>query len=90
MLTVDTLQSADDVAKGHRFPVIGHKVGQNTGTKSDLLVEVALSEAVMAELELGRVDILKVGIEDTEGVEFSDVMSANLVGANEELDLERR
>lgn len=41
----------------------------------------------MAKFEFRRVDVLEVGIENSEGVEFCDVMSTDLVGTDEKLHL---
>ena len=62
-------------------------MGQDTGTEGDLLVEVALVEAEMAQLELWRDVCAEVGIEDTEWVEIGDVVSSYLVCTDEQLDL---
>ena len=65
-------------------------MGEDAGAEGDLLVEIALREAVAAQLELGRVRRVQVRVEDTEGVEVRNVVAAHLVCADEELDLTRR
>lgn len=87
ILTVKTLESLDDLAKSHCFAVVGGKVGEDTGAEGDLFVEVALGEAVMAELELGGSDTGEISVEDTEGIEVGDMVAANLESTDEELDL---
>ena len=41
---------------------------KNTRAQCDLLVEIALRETVLAELEFGGFDISQVGVQDTKGV----------------------
>lgn len=60
---------------------------ENTRPKSNLLVQIFLSKTVVTELELRRPDVLQVGVEDTKRIEISDVMTSNLVGSDEQLNL---
>ena len=60
---------------------------ENTRPKSNLLIQIFLGKAVVAEFELRRPDILQVGVEDTQRIEISDVMASNLVGSDEQLNL---
>jgi len=60
---------------------------ENTRTESDIFVEVALSEAVATELELGWVDVGQVSIKYAERVKICLVVSAHLISTNKELDL---
>ena len=60
---------------------------EDTRAKRDLLVEVAFREAIAAELELGGMYRVQVGVEDTERIEVGNVVAAYLVGADEELHL---
>ena len=62
-------------------------MGKDTGPKGDVLVEVAVCEAVSAELEFGRADISEICVEDSERVEFCDMVSANLICAHKQLRL---
>lgn len=41
----------------------------------------------MLEVELGHTAAIEVGVEDPEGVELGNVVSSDLVGTDEELDL---
>ena len=89
-LTVDTFAQLDDLPKRHRFPVLRSEVRQDSRTERDLLVKIALREAIATELELRGVNGVQVRVEDTEGVELSNVVATNLVGADEQLDLEAK
>jgi hypothetical protein len=62
-------------------------VGQDAGSKRDLLVEVTLCEAVVAQFEFCGMKILKIRIEDAEGVKFRDVVSAHLICTDQQLHL---
>lgn len=62
-------------------------MGENARAEGDVLVEVAVSETVAAELEFGGLYVSEVCVEDAEGVEFCDVVAADLVCTDEELDL---
>ena len=87
-LTVDAFAELDDFAQLHGFVLLRRKMGQDTRAECDVFVEVALSEAIAGELELGRLDVREVCVENTKGIEFRDVVAANLVGPDEELDLQ--
>ena len=80
--TVYALANLDDLAERHRFPVLRSEVRKDTRPKGDLLVEVALREAIAAELELGGMYRVQVGVEDTERIEVGNVVAAYLVGAD--------
>jgi len=56
-------------------------------SKTHLLVQVGISPSVVLESELSRTLSGKIGVEDTERVEVGDVVTSNLVGSDEELDL---
>lgn len=62
-------------------------MGKDTGPKGDILLEVGLGEAIAAQLKLRGLDICKVGVEDSEGVELCNVVTPHLVCTDEELDL---
>ena len=85
--TVDTLAKFDDLPQRHRFTILRSKMGQDTGTKGDLLVQIALSEAISAEFELGRSCIAKICIHNAQWVQFSDMVTSHLVSTDEQLDL---
>lgn len=87
ILTVYALKSFDYFPKAHSLSVLCGKVRQDAGTQGDLLVKVALSKSVVAQFELRGVKILKICIEDAEGVKLRDVVSAHLVCTNEQLHL---
>ena len=82
ILTVDALADLDDLTKRHGFVVFSRKVRQNTGSESDLFLEVTLGESEVTEFQLGRNVIAQVGVHDAERVEVGDVMATNLVGTN--------
>ncbi len=86
-LTVYALANFDDLSQSHRFLVLGSEMGQDTGTKRDLLVQVALGEAIAAQLELRRVDRVEIGVQDAERVQIGNVVTAHLICANEQLNL---
>ncbi len=89
-LTINAFAKLDNLPKRHRFPVLRSEMGQDTGTKGDLLVEVALGEAIAAELELGRVRRVQIGVKNAEGIQVRNVVTAHLVGANKELHLKHQ
>ena len=62
-------------------------MGKDTRTKGDLLVEVTLGETEVTELELGRDVVAQIGVHDTQRVEVGDMVSTNLIRANQELHL---
>ena len=62
-------------------------MGEDTRAEGDVLVEIALREAISVELELRRADISKVSVEDSKGIQVGDVVAADLVCADEELYL---
>jgi hypothetical protein len=90
MPTIDTFAQLDNLAQFHRSSVFGSKVGKDTRTKCDLLVQVALGETISTELEFWRLNVRKVGIKNTKWIKFSDVMTADLVCTDEKLDLRRK
>ena len=56
---------------------------EDTGSKGDLLVQVAFGETIPAELELRRNMRTEIGVQNTEGVEVGDMVSSYLVRADE-------
>jgi hypothetical protein len=62
-------------------------VGQNARTECELLVEVALVEAIVAELQLRWPHIVEVSIQNAQWIEVCDVVTSHLVSTNEQLDL---
>ena len=60
---------------------------EDTRAKCNLLVEIALREAIAAELELRRLVRVEVRVENTERVEVGNMVAAHLVGTDEQLDL---
>jgi hypothetical protein len=88
--TVDALALGDNLAEGHRVPAVLHEVREDAGSEGNLLVEVTLCKAVVAELKLGRRLALEVGVEDAERVQVGDMVAADLVCAHEKLGLSRR
>lgn len=63
-------------------------MGQDTRAKGDLLVKVALGEAIAAELKLGWVRRVQIGVQYTKRIQVRNVMTAHLVSANKELHLQ--
>ena len=59
------------------------KVRKNSWAKCNVPVEIALGEAIAAELELWRMNVGKISVEDPERVEISDVMTSHLVCADQ-------
>ena len=66
--TVYPLAKFDDLSQRHCLTVFSGKMRKNTRAQCDLLVEIALRETVLAELEFGGFDISQVGVQDTKGV----------------------
>ena len=60
---------------------------KNTRPKGDLLVEVALREAITAQLKLRGMYRVQIRVEDTKGIQVGYVVTTNLVRANKELHL---
>lgn len=86
-LTVDALHRVDEVSDGELCNARGLEVGQDTGSGRDLFVEVLLRPAVVLEGELDGCLAAQVGVKDSEGVELCLVVSSDLVGSDEQLDL---
>jgi len=61
---------------------------KDAGTKSDVLVQVAIVEAIPAKLEFRRLNVGEVSVKDSERVELGDVMTSHLVSTNEKLNLQ--
>jgi len=57
-------------------------MGKNTGTKTNLLVQIALSKTVAAKFQLRRVNVCEIRIKNAKGIQFSDVMSTNLISSH--------
>jgi hypothetical protein len=87
---VDLLAGVDDLAQSHLLAAINGETGQNTGSKSELLVQVTLGETVVVELELlGLVVAKGLGLSaDTERVNLSLVVTTGLVSAHQQLNLQ--
>ena len=62
-------------------------MGKDTRAEGDVLVEIALREAISVELELRRADIGEVSVENSKGIQVGDVVAAYLVCADEQLNL---
>lgn len=62
-------------------------MGEDTWTKGDVFVQVTFSEPITTEFELGGTDISQVSVENSQGIQFGNMVTANLIGANKELDL---
>ena len=58
------------------------KMGKDTETKTNLLLQVALRETVVAYFELRSVDICEIRI-DAKGIQLGNVMATNLINAHE-------
>lgn len=81
--TVYAFAQLDDVPQLHGLVFFSGKMGEDTRTEGNVFFEIAFGESIAAELELGGLDVGEVGIEDAEGVELSNMVAADLVGANE-------
>jgi len=88
--TVDLLAGSDDLAQGHLLAIGGRETGQDTGSKSELLVEVTLSETVVVKLKLlGLAVTESLSLTtDTERVDLGLVMTTGLVSAHQKLNLQ--
>jgi len=87
---VDLLAGSNDLAQGHLLTLLGQEARQDTGSKGELLVEVALSETVVVELELlglAVAESLDVAT-DAERIDLGLVVTTGLVGADKKLDLQ--
>jgi hypothetical protein len=78
----NTRWSATGSPSGTRRP------GEGGRRRTDLLVEILLGPAVVLEVELGRALVAEVVLHDAERVEGGGVVAADLVGPDEQLDLE--
>ena len=63
--TIDPFACLDDLTECHGSTAIARKMWENTGAKRNLFVKIFLVPAIMAQLELRRLDVFEVGIEDT-------------------------
>lgn len=85
--TVYALAQFYDLPKRHSFTILCREVWEDTRSKCDLFVQVAFRETISAKLELRRVMITEIGVEDTQWVEICDMMTADLVCTDEKLNL---
>lgn len=87
---VDLLASGDNLAQGHLLASLGGETGQDTGSKVELLVQIALSESVVVQLELlGLVVTEGLGLTaDAKRIDLGLVVTTSLVGADQELNLQ--
>lgn len=60
---------------------------EDSGTKGNVVVEIALGEAIAAQLEFRRLDVGQVSIENAQRVELGEMMASDLISTNEELNL---
>lgn len=60
---------------------------KNARSKGDFLVQVTIGKTIPAELEFRRLNVGKVGVEDSKRIKFGDVMTSHLVSTNKKLDL---
>jgi hypothetical protein len=88
--TVDLLAGIDDLTEGHLLAAVGDETGQDTGSKSELLIQITLSETVVVELKLlGLVVAKSLSLSaNAERVDLSLVVTTGLVGAAEQLNLQ--
>lgn len=63
---------------------------QDTWTEGNLLIQITFGETVSAELQLGWIDIVQIGVKNTKRIQVSYVMATNLIRSNEQLDLLRK
>lgn len=88
-LTVHPLQFLNDLPNGHLVPRDGPDEPRENGRiELDLLFEILLCPSIVLQPEFWWGVGVEVGVGDTEGVEVGNVVSADLVRADEELDLE--
>ena len=66
---------------------LGSEMWEDSGTKGNVVVEVALGEAIAAQLEFRRLDVGQVSIENAQRVELGEMMASDLISTNEELNL---
>ena len=57
-------------------------MGEDARAEGDLLLEVALGKAIVAELELHRSVVRKISIEDTQRVELRSMVATNLISSD--------
>ena len=82
--------SLDNITKRHCFAVACREVRQYTGSESNLLLQVALREAEMAQLQLRRRMRVEIWVHNTQWVEFRDMVASYLICTDEELDLSNK
>ncbi len=85
--TVHTLAGVDDLADGKLLDALLEEVREKTGTETHLAVEIALGPAVVVDGKLDGDVGVKVRVENAQGIETGDAVTANLVGSDEELKL---
>jgi len=66
---------------------LGSEMWEDSGTKGNVVVEIALGEAIAAQLEFRRLDVGQVSIENAQRVELGEMMASDLISTNEELNL---
>jgi hypothetical protein len=87
---IDLLAGGDNLAQGHLLTSLTLEAGENAGAQCELGIEVLLGELVVVELELLGADVAKALclVTNAERVNASLVVTASLVGADEQLDLQ--
>jgi hypothetical protein len=60
---------------------------ENTGAKCDLLFQIVLCEAEMAEFQLRRDTVTKIWVQNAQWIEVGHMVTTHLVGTNKELNL---
>ena len=89
---VDVLAGGDDLAEGHLLAAIAGEARKDTGAEAVLGIEVLLSETVVFGGELLGLDVAEtlggIGATDAKRVNLGLVVTAGLVGADEELNLQ--
>ena len=87
---VDLLARGDDLTEGHLLPGLGLEAREDAGAKVEILVEILLRESIVVKLQLSGLVVSKglLLATDAQGVDLGLVVSAGLVRADEELDLQ--
>lgn len=85
--TVDTLHGLDDISNRHFCNSSVLEVGKNTGTSRDLSVQVFFCPPIVLQCQFNRRLTAQIGVENAERVQLCLVVSADLVGSDEQLNL---
>jgi len=86
-LTVDLLQVVDNLTQGLLAASI-QETGKDAGSEREGAIEIFLCESVVSNFQLARGDTRQVSLIESKGIQVGNMVTTNLVGADQQLDFE--